>query len=329
MENGSNDRQLTRMPMMRPMGRKPSVPSGVVWMLIGCIASLTLPFLGVAVMAYGAREMVEAKSTRGFLLACAAGLVFVAVGFAADFAYGVSLAAELLCVLGIVWCMCNRHATVLGVSVVIMVVALFSIGVEMALAISAGSSLDGVVEGLTAVMTAAAQQTAGAGIAADMLVQQMQPILKAIWPFIYVGAAAMDALAAGVGSYLMHVRTEGAARFPSIAAFDMPLWPVGILAASIVGLGVASAGFPGSDVVLSVSATLLLSVRIIFAIQGFGVAIATADRMRFGCLGRFMLIFLSVQLEVMFFLLSIIGLIDVWANFRKLPRGDSGSKAHT
>ncbi len=329
MENGSNDVQLSRVPGMVPRGREPHVPSGALWILIGCITSTFLPFLGVAVIAYGAREIWEAKGMRGFFLACGVGLAVCAAASLADFASGVALVSGLICALGIVWCMRDNHATVLSVSVVIMGVASLSIGIEAAIAAANGSSITEVVEEVLSIIVAGTKQTAGVGIEADMLVQQMLPLFRAIWPFVYVAAAAMDALAASVGSYLMRVRTHGAVRFPAIASFDLPLWAVGVLAASIIGLGVASSGIPGADAILTVSATALMSVRFIFAIQGFGVATAMANRFRFGCLGRFLLVFLSVQLETMFFALSIVGLIDVWANFRKLPRGGSDAKANT
>ena len=238
---------------------------------------------------------------------------------------GMLLVGEVLCVLGVVWCMRNHAATLAGICAVIVATALVNIGIEAAVATAAGSSLSQVVDGLLAYMVSVAQDAAGTGIQAELIVRQIAPVLKALWPFTYVASAGMDALAAGIGSYLMYVRTSGIPRVPAIVAFDMPMWPVGVLIASILGLSASLSGFPGAEVLLSVSVTALMSVRFIFAIQGFAVVLTFANRFRFGCLGRTLLLVLSIWLETMFFIVSIVGLIDVWANFRKLTRGPQES----
>lgn len=295
--------------------------SGALWFALGSFASFVIPFFGVVMMGYGARELLEARGSRGFLFAVAEGIVITAVALFANSGMGMLLVGEVLCVLGVVWCMRNHAATLAGICAVVVATALVNIGIEAAVATAAGSSLSQVVDGLLAYMVSVAQDAAGTGIQAELIVRQIAPVLKALWPFTYVASAGMDALAAGIGSYLMCVRTSGIPRVPAIAAFDMPMWPVGVLIASILGLSASLSGFPGAEVLLSVSVTALMSVRFIFAIQGFAVVLTFANRFRFGCLGRTLLLVLSIWLETMFFIVSIVGLIDVWANFRKLTRG--------
>ena len=299
--------------------------SGALWFALGSFASFVIPFFGVVMMGYGARELLEARGPRGFLFAVAEGIVITAVALFANSGMGMLLVGEVLCVLGVVWCMRNHAATLAGICAVIVATALVNIGIEAAVATAAGSSLSQVVDGLLAYMVSVAQDAAGTGIQAELIVRQIAPVLKALWPFTYVASAGMDALAAGIGSYLMYVRTSGIPRVPAIAAFDMPMWPVGVLIASILGLSASLSGFPGAEVLLSASVTALMSVRFIFAIQGFAVVLTFANRFRFGCLGRTLLLVLSIWLETMFFIVSIVGLNDVWANFRKLTRGSQES----
>ena len=299
--------------------------SGALWFALGSFASFVIPFFGVVMMGYGARELLEARGPRGFLFAVAEGIVITAVALFANSGMGMLLVGEVLCVLGVVWCMRNHAATLAGICAVIVATALVNIGIEAAVATAAGSSLSQVVDGLLAYMVSVAQDAAGTGIQAELIVRQIAPVLKALWPFTYVASAGMDALAAGIGSYLMYVRTSGIPRVPAIAAFDMPMWPVGVLIASILGLSASLSSFPGAEVLLSVSVTALMSVRFIFAIQGFAVVLTFANRFRFGCLGRTLLLVLSIWLETMFFIVSIVGLIDIWANFRKLTRGSQES----
>lgn len=325
MENGvSNGGPQTDL-TSRVSGRPPKEMSGALWFALGSFASFVIPFFGVVMMGYGARELLEARGPRGFLFAVAEGIVITAVALFANSGMGMLLVGEVLCVLGVVWCMRNHAATLAGICAVIVATALVNIGIEAAVATAAGSSLSQVVDGLLAYMVSVAQDAAGTGIQAELIVRQIAPVLKALWPFTYVASAGMDALAAGIGSYLMYVRTSGIPRVPAIAAFDMPMWPVGVLIASILGLSASLSGFPGAEVLLSASVTALMSVRFIFAIQGFAVVLTFANRFRFGCLGRTLLLVLSIWLETMFFIVSIVGLIDVWANFRKLTRGSQES----
>lgn len=325
MENGvSNGGPQTDL-TSRVLGRPPKEMSGALWFALGSFASFVIPFFGVVMMGYGARELLEARGPRGFLFAVAEGIVITAVALFANSGMGMLLVGEVLCVLGVVWCMRNHAATLAGICAVIVATALVNIGIEAAVATAAGSSLSQVVDGLLAYMVSVAQDAAGTGIQAELIVRQIVPVLKALWPFTYVASAGMDALAAGIGSYLMYVRTSGIPRVPAIAAFDMPMWPVGVLIASILGLSASLSGFPGAEVLLSASVTALMSVRFIFAIQGFAVVLTFANRFRFGCLGRTLLLVLSIWLETMFFIVSIVGLIDVWANFRKLTRGSQES----
>lgn len=325
MENGvSNGGPQTDL-TSRVLGRPPKEMSGALWFALGSFTSFVIPFFGVVIMGYGARELLEARGSRGFLFAVAEGIVIMAVALFANSGMGMLLVGEVLCVLGVVWCMRNHAATLAGICTVIVATALVNIGIEAAVATAAGSSLSQVVDGLLAYMVSVAQDAAGTGIQAELIVRQIAPVLKALWPFTYVASAGMDALAAGIGSYLMYVRTSGIPRVPAIVAFDMPMWPVGVLIASILGLSASLSGFPGAEVLLSVSVTALMSVRFIFAIQGFAVVLTFANRFRFGCLGRTLLLVLSIWLETMFFIVSIVGLIDVWANFRKLTRGPQES----
>lgn len=325
MENGvSNGGPQTDL-TSRVLGRPPKEMSGALWFALGSFTSFVIPFFGVVMMGYGARELLEARGSRGFLFAVAEGIVITAVALFANSGMGMLLVGEVLCVLGVVWCMRNHAATLAGICAVIVATALVNIGIEAAVATAAGSSLSQVVDGLLAYMLSVAQDAAGTGIQAELIVRQIAPVLKALWPFTYVASAGMDALAAGIGSYLMYVRTSGIPRVPAIVAFDMPMWPVGVLIASILGLSASLSGFPGAEVLLSVSVTALMSVRFIFAIQGFAVVLTFANRFRFGCLGRTLLLVLSIWLETMFFIVSIVGLIDVWANFRKLTRGPQES----
>ena len=98
------------------------------------------------------------------------------------------------------------------------------------------------------------------------------------------------------------------------------MWCVGVLALCILGLGASFADIPQAQLVRTICASGLASLRVVFMLQGFGVVSALEAKRRMGCLTRFVITFLTVWLETMFFAMCIVGLIDIWANFRGLAR---------
>lgn len=319
--NNEQDRQIVpagRMPGAKP----PSATQGIVWVVIGGFASSYLPYLGIFLLAYGMRELLEANGFRGLAagLAASAGVCIAACFI--DPSFALSLISTVVCAAGICAFMWRKQASVTAISLVICVSALVSLGIDAASAATSGVSITDVV---TEVLEESAQAALGSDIQANLMISQIMPILQAIWPFVYVLTAMADALIAGIASYAMSVRCTGVASTPRIANFDAPLWCVGALAICILGLGVSFAGIPGAEVVRTVCGTCLISLRFVFMIQGFGVVSALTSKKRIGCVTRFLITFATVWLEVMCFAMCIIGLIDIWANFRKLARDGSGS----
>ena len=123
------------------------------------------------------------------------------------------------------------------------------------------------------------------------------------------------------------VTPTGAMRGRSPRMLSGMVWmALGIVAGFMVPFfGVVMTGYGMREMVEASG----LSVRIIFALQGFGVVLSLMGRYRLGCFGRTALTVLSIWLETMFFLVSIVGLVDVWANFRKLERSSSRNRAHS
>ena len=199
----------------------------------------------------------------------------------------------------------------------IVVASLLSLGIDATIASMSGMSLS---KSFVALLQETVRSAVGSDIQGNLLVSQVMPLLRVIWPFVYVASAMFDALVAGIGSYTMSVRCTGIRRMPQIANFDAPVWCVGVLALCILGLGASFADIPQPQLLRTVCASTLASLRVVFALQGFGVVSALEAKRRMGCLTRFVITFLTVWLEAMFFAMCIVGLIDIWANFRGLAR---------
>ena len=320
MQDGSQDAPRGIVPGgPAPRAVEPRVSHGTLMLVLGCIASLFLPFVGVLLIAYGMRELAEARGTRGLAIALLEGVGLAAVALVSNLGIALFLAPVLVCALAIVFCMW-RGATVTNVSVAVVIAALACFGADAVAGASTGLSVRAVA---VSYLMDGIRETVSGSIEGSMAVVQVEGVVEVIWPFTYVADAAFDALVAGIGSYLMHVRSAGVVKRPSLARFDAPLWSVGVLSICIVCLAASFTGFPEAGLLRTASATVLLSVRIIFACQGFGVMNALMSRKRLGCATRTVCIFVIFWIEMVFFLMSIIGLVDVWANFRKLPRDGS------
>ena len=215
-----------------------------------------------------------------------------------------------------------RQASVGKVALVIIAMAACSFAVDTIASIAQGTTLEAV---MTGIMMATIKAAVGTGVEAELLLGTASDLVAALWPFPYVVNACFSALAAAAGSSM--VATRAGVPAAKIANFDAPGWVIVVLAAAVVGVGASLGGVLGRDV-LTASVTVILGLRIIFALQGFGVMSGLLTRFRAGCFIRAAAIFLSVWLETVFFVMSIVGLIDIWANFRKLPRGRAHDEAN-
>ncbi|WP_158095290.1 DUF2232 domain-containing protein [Collinsella sp. An2] len=284
------------------------------------------PFLGVMLLAGVTRILVDRSGPRAFVgavLVAIATVVILSVTF--GLSSGLVAVPPLLTTLLLVACMCRGAAGVTSVSTVVAVGTLASLAIDAFTLSGQGYSVADVTCGL---LMETVRASAGNGIDANMVVATVEPVVTALWPLVYVMTVMVNVLGAGVGALVAAPRVNGVRHLPQIARFDAPLWSVGVLALSVLGLGASFAGIPYANVVLTVSATVLMSVRFIFAAQGLGVLSDKLSRLRMGCMLRPLIICFAVWVEAMSFILSIVGLIDVWANFRKLPRGGTDAETH-
>jgi uncharacterized protein YybS (DUF2232 family) len=146
----------------------------------------------------------------------------------------------------------------------------------------------------------------------------MKTLVLNLWPLTY----AMLSFSVVVGAHLgarMGVSPELKEKQAKwqISSFKAPLWSVVVLAVS-ASLLALSFGLSGSvqDVFRIVGVNALMLVRFIFAFQGYAVLLWFLQDRRIGCLLRVMILILAIDLEMSFFVLSVVGLIDVWAKFR-------------
>ena len=334
-----DERQDTADTGIVPAGQRPEGShKGLLW-YAGIAVSVAImaryPMIGAACLAMGLRSQAERFGSRGFALgvgiSCATLAVWgVAFGFG-GMSYAGMLTGVCIAVSGLMW---KRRASVLAISLVVAACTAASMAIDAVALAQLGMGLS---DAMRTMLEEAARAYAGRGVEAELTLAAVAPVFESIWPIVYVVTALFNVAIAGFGSLLGGVQpvrpgthpspAEMRGRIPQVSAFDAPLWAVGLLALAVLGIAAATLPVPQEQLIRTASWTLLLSVRFIFTLQGIGVLLGVLDRWRTGCITRVIVIMIAISLETMF-VLSIIGLVDVWANFRKLPRDGSHGEAH-
>lgn len=299
-----------------------SLPSGLFFCALGgAVASSSMALLAPALVGYG---FVSAASTAG-LRGKVAGVAFsVAPAVALSLTLGPSsIAAAVLCCL--LACaaaeLALRGRLTPGLTcVLVALVALAQIGTDAVVCATQGTTIAARVDELVASYQ---ESLSGTSVSAAALMQQVRAVMSLMWPTAYVLSAVAEYLFASVGVTLALVRVpDSTVRMPRHAEFDLPLWLVGVLVVSTAGIAFGlTAPWSAADAVLMVSANVLMALRIAVAAQGLAVFAWLLGRRHMGPLASVLLGGIALYLEVQFFVMTLVGLVDIWANFRHLDRG--------
>lgn len=202
--------------------------------------------------------------------------------------------------------------------------ALSHLAADSALAASQGTSLNTVMSQLMTTV----QQDLGSGSIAELAqMQAMSGLVELLWPSSYVVTGLLEFLFVRFGARLA-VNRVGAEKTGSVSLvdFDLPLWVVAVFVVAIAGVALELSLPQGSHVVLMVATNLLVSVRFAFAVQGLDLLVWFFRHRGIRGILPVLVGFLALYLEMQFFVLTVVGLVDVWANFRHLDRG--GHQVH-
>lgn len=285
------------------------------------MASSSMALLAPALVGYG---FVSASSTGG-LRGKVAGVAFSVVpAVALSLALGPSsIAAAVLCCLlaCVVAELALRGRLTPGLAcALVALVALAQMGTDAVVCTTQGTTIAVRVDELVA---AYQESLSGTSVSAAALMQQVRAVMSLMWPTAYVLSAVAEYLFASAGVALALARVpDPTVRRPRYAEFDLPLWVVGVLVVGAAGLafGLTASG-PAADAVLMVSANVLMALRVAVAAQGLAVFAWLLGRRHTGPLASALLGGIALYLEVQFFVMTLVGLVDVWANFRHLDHG--------
>lgn len=190
-------------------------------------------------------------------------------------------------------------------------------GIGQLRAMVAGQNLPSMVDALIQGMASGASSLSQASALAAL-----KPFLAGLWPTYFVTEGFVITALACLGAY---VATRDRAK-GHLGRYDVPLWIVGVLLAGIVSLVLAGIFPAGSFLFDPVGWNLILTARLAFAVQGFAVVEWILAKHHVRTLPRVLLFVVLAYLEVLFFAMSVIGVVDVWADFRHLRRAHASQK---
>ncbi len=183
------------------------------------------------------------------------------------------------------------------------------------------AGIDAAVESFVAAAGANGGDVTILGVDPELLAD----LMARLWPVDYFASALTVAvLMVAVAGWAASRTGAEVQRLPRLDALDLSphvLWPfIGAFAFLAAGRAI-----DGAEMATTVGLNLLLGVRLLLLAQGLGVTSAFYRRIGLGTLMRGIGYALLVAADTVLPFVSMVGLIDFWANFRKLPRSDTPS----
>lgn len=308
--------QPTSSGTKRPESERTVFMRSLIWAFAGGAMLGVLSIVGCAMLAFGAARIFERKM---FAIKIAAVLGVALLGLLVPFACGVMSWTEgafgligLATAFVIAKLVRQNRATLTTDYIVAGVASLLMMGVWFLSAYVSGTQLIDVVNDIVSEASSAVQQAGGLDMQAQFAA--LIPVVKLLLPAGFFLLSGANVLGAHAGArFTKPITPQNMWR---LERFDAPTWS---MIALIIAVFLCALGATQS-LLLSAGLSLLAALRFIFLLQGCAVVSWWFGKYRAGCLLRLVVIFLAIELEASFFVLSLLGLVDFFANFRKLKR---------
>ena len=306
-----------------PLAR--ALPKAFVLCAIGgALSATSTSFLAPALVAYGIVLSAMCAGVRGMapgavLAAAAAAAVSLPLGVS-SLAGSVITSLAGVVVAAAFWA---GRLTPGGSVACVAVIVAAHLGADAVISATRGMTLN---ETMVSLIETYRQSLTEASPTVSAQIESAASLMRFFWPVAYVAIGFAEGMFAHVGVRLLRAPLSGQGRqVPSLDAYDVPLWVVAVLVATAGALAVALTVPSAPDAMLMASANLAMALRFAFAVQGAAVLAWFMREKGVGSLSRVLLGALALYLEVQFVVLTVVGVVDVWADFRHLRRGgDAG-----
>lgn len=305
-----------------PPARKPPRPAHPWLELALCVAgsllSYWLPAVGTMAMVFGAWLLSRKEEGRRWLAVAGCALPGVALSFVSWWALGSLVAPCILCALAVALLLPGR----IGFTSVVLVIvgtAAAMVGSDAGYVASQGGDMASYVSGLFDEIRAQSQaMLAGSATVGSMsALDQTLALMARVWPLIYL-ARAFGVVVLGLLGLMLARRDTYQSVYAAFLRYEVPLWGVAALVAAIACMAGEAAGLPGGQAWGDVGLDVLLCLRVAFFLQGLAVAMCLMDRAAWGPFARVLCIACMLMAELGLSAVSVFGVIDVWADFRRI-----------
>ena len=311
--------------------------AGPIVALVGgavCVSGLSALGPGVVAAGYSLAHRADDVSYKGLTCALAiVGAIVAALASDATAAPG----AVVMAVVGLVvaWLYCSGSMTSGRLLLVVAATTVAHLLVDEALMLLSGTTLSAYMASYVDAYADLVSEAYGSYDLSTQLevsstLSELTSFMGTFWPMMYAVAALVEYLSAHVGLWLalggrrgqIEAASGSGVRVPGLVEFDVPLLVVALFLASLAVYVVESTvGAVWSELVYAISANLTMSLRFAFVLQGAAVVSWLLSRFHSGPFLRLAAWILAITLELDFYVVTIVGLVDVWANFRHLERG--------
>lgn len=275
-----------------------------------------IAFVGVLPLAFGSMALLsQGKIRYAYLAAIAGSAASILLGYAA-------VTASLLLGILAVWFMAflpKEHEQARFFSGILVAAGACLAG-DLVAAHVMNLSFSGQINAV--VSSIISQLTLSGTVPAEVItvIKRQAPTLASLWPSLYAFYGMVFMIVVTLAGRLAGKRYEVACRPERLVDADLSIHALWLPIGAMLCLAASYLVPTGSLVVTAVGYNLMLCSVFVFAIQGFVVIVAWMQKRHWHWAAQTIVLLLAVQMELMFLVPSIIGLLDIWVNFRKLPR---------
>lgn len=293
---------------------------GLIWCFVGSAFAVSAPVLANVLIAFGASIAVTDGGVRERVMTMSASLLVGIVSTYLLFGpYNVPMAAiAIVCACGIASAYVQGRVSTGGLLLVAASVAWAMAGTDMVFTSLEGTS---ITELITSELNAVVDASMGSlDLEGKQALLEARDSLVNYWPTMYFAVGWGMVACSFLGSWL-GVRTGGGAKTDHLVSYDVPLWVAELFAVGVVAqlLGPHLPSW-GNEVSI-IGANVVMCARIALAQQGIAVLLWWMRERGARWSAHTLVVMLALWLELSFALASVVGLLDVAVNFRRIERG--------
>jgi len=281
--------------------------------VLGAFIAPALPFVGLPIVAAGVAGLVYRSQivAAGFAVAVAAAAVFASQGIESLLFVALAVIAVML---GIALLPTQRVQAV-GIAIVgVLTVASFAELFVLAKGFDVSAFFAAEME--------TSLKAIGPSVSADFAKSMTEAVstMAQVWPSFYFSLAVLTAVSVIVSIAWAARRADREVNVPSLSRLDLTPHVLWAFVVGLLLLAASYGAFSAAEVMGVVGLNLVLCARTLFALQGVGVFAGVLDRTGVGLGGRILALAALAALDALTLVVSFVGLLDFWVNFRRLPR---------